>query len=350
MRGKWDWILIILILAIGAISLLSIYSVNKNLATNQIVFWLFGLVVLSLISQFDYQNWQKFAWSLYLVSILTLLVLPFVGTPIRGSVRWIDFGVFRFQPSEIVKITSILILAAFYKNRTAQNLGNFILSFLLILPAFILVLMEPDIGNSLSLIGIWLGISLAANLRFRDLLVFGLLGLILVVISYELLAPYQKQRIATFINPNADPLGTGYNIIQSKISSGSGQFFGRGLGRGPQSQLNFLPEAQSDFIFSSISEQLGLLGAGLLLTLYFWMLNRILKIVKYADRFGQTIIIGAISFFLIQVLVNVGMNMGLLPVTGITLPLVSYGGSSLVSTLFLLGIAFSILKKSKISF
>ena len=172
--------------------------------------------------------------------------------------------------------------------------------------------------------------------------IFIVAALITGVLGYELLSGYQKDRIATFINPTKDPLGTGYNIIQSKIAIGSGQLFGRGLGRGSQSQLKFLPEAESDFIFASIAEQLGFLGAILIVLLQGGLILRILSYLQNVEKFGQLVIIGAVSFLLLQFLVNVGMNLGLLPVTGITLPLVSYGGSSLISTLFLLGVVFSV--------
>ncbi len=191
---------------------------------------------------------------------------------------------------------------------------------------------------------IWFGITQAAGFRLKHLMTIILITLIFVAFFFELLAPYQKARLFSFFNPNADPLGTGYNLIQSKIAVGSGNFFGRGLGRGPQSQLNFLPEAESDFIFASIAEQLGFIGAGLLLILYAWLATRLLQIAKNQSRFAQLIIIGTFSFLLLQFLISIAMNMGLLPVTGITLPLVSYGGSSLIMTLFLLGVTFSAIR------
>jgi len=170
------------------------------------------------------------------------------------------------------------------------------------------------------------------------------IGAIILILSYELLAPYQKNRILTFIDPNIDPLGTGYNIIQSKIAIGSGQLLGRGFAQGTQSQLKFLPEAESDFIFASITEQLGFAGAAVLTTIYAWLIIRIISFTKDKDRLGQLILIGITTFLVTQFTVNVGMNLALLPVTGITFPLVSYGGSSLLTTLFLLGIVYSILR------
>ena len=342
MRPKWDWLFFCLIAAIGAISLLTIFSINKNLAASQLVFWIVGLVLLWLFSHFDYRNWQWLAIIFYLGSIFALVLLLVVAEPIRGSVRWMNLGFFKFQPSEITKVASILILANFYRERTAYQFKNLLLSFLIILPAATLVLIEPDIGNTLIIIAIWFGLSFASRLKTRHLLALAILGLIFAGIFYQILAQYQKERIASFLNPQADPLKAGYSIVQSRITVGSGQLLGLGLGRGSQSQLNFLPEAESDFIFATISEQLGFLGAGILLTLYSMLILRVISFGKNTDRFGQLIIIGTASFLLMQFLINVGMNLTILPVTGITLPFVSYGGSSLISSLFLMAIVFSI--------
>ncbi len=342
MQRKWDLLALFLILAIGAISLLVIFSINRSLATNQLVYWIIGLAVLCATSLFPYNNWQRLSVPFYAVVLIFLALLFFIGTPIRGSIRWIDIGPFRFQPSELAKIASIFLLANFYSEKSARQLKNLVTSFAIILPAVVLIFFEPDIGNSLALLAIWFGASLACGFRAKTMVTFALIAIVIAIFSYELLSSYQKDRIATFVNPTKDPLGTGYNIIQSKIAIGSGQLFGRGLGHGSQSQLNFLPEAESDFIFASISEQLGFFGAILIVLLQGGLILRILSYVQSAEKFGQLVIVGTASFLLIQFLVNIGMNLGLLPVTGITLPLVSYGGSSLLSTLFLLGVAFSV--------
>lgn len=347
MRKKWDWLLSAQILALGAISLLVIYSINRPLFFSQSISWIIGIVILLFVAQIDYRYFLKSSIIIYIASLIFLIFVFFFGNAVRGSIRWIDLGFFRFQPSELAKVASILMLATFYQEKQATKIKNLILSFLLISPFAFLVLIEPDIGNALSFIAIWFGVSVLCGFRLKY--IFSLLGagVILIVIFYELLAPYQKQRITSFLNPSADPLGTGYHIIQSKVTIGSGKLFGRGLGRGSQSQLNFLPEAESDFIFASIAEQLGFLGAGLTIGIFIWMLTKILNSARETERFGQVIIVGIVSFLIIQLTVNVGMNLGLLPVTGITFPLVSAGGSSLISCLFLLGLVFSI-NKNKI--
>jgi rod shape determining protein RodA len=344
MRSRWDLLLFLQILAIGAISLLIIFSINKNLATNQFIFWAAGLVVLYFTSHVDYHDLKSIARPFYVVTVASLLALLFFGAPVRGSIRWVDLGIFRIQPSEVAKAAVIILLSTFYTQKSASNLKNNLLSSLAILPPALLIFLQPDIGNTLTLLAIWFGISFASGLKLAPVIVTLAVLAIVAFGLLQMLAPYQRQRVESFLDPTKDPLGTGYNIIQSKIAIGSGQIFGRGFARGSQSQLQFLPEAESDFIFASIAEQLGLFGASLLLALFGWMVMHLVKIMQTKDRFGQLILSGIISFLLLQFLVNVGMNMAILPVTGITFPLVSYGGSSLVVTLFLLGLAFSVIR------
>lgn len=342
MNNSLDLSFIAIILAIGAISISVIFATSRNLAASQLVFWILGLSVLYLAAHFTYYNLKAIALPLYLISLVALLAVFFLGESVRGSVRWINLEVFRLQPSEIAKVAIILSLAIFFIKKSAQDIKNIILSLLLILPIFVLIFTQPDIGSSMAILAIWASIILAAGIKLRQILIIIFIFLTAAIFTYEILAPYQKERISTFINPQRDPLGAGYNIIQSKIAVGSGQIFGRGLGRGSQSQLNFLPEAESDFIFASTAEQLGFVGAGFLIILYVYMLTRIQNIAREADRFGQLTVMGTLGLLIYQFTVSIGMNMGLIPITGITLPLVSYGGSSLISTLLLLGIIFSI--------
>lgn len=342
MRSTWDWLLFARILAIGAISISIIFSASRSLALNQLVFWVFGLIIFYVISQLHYENWKNIAVPFYFATLLALALLFIIASPVRGSVRWVDFGIFRVQPSEIAKIASIFFLAGFYSQKAASDFKNALLALIILLPAIALVFAEPDIGNAMVIFAIWLGVSAVSGLKFKNLILLFTFFALIVVSFFEILSPYQKQRIETFLDPNRDPLGAGYNIIQSKIAIGSGQLFGKGLGKGSQSQLNFLPEAESDFIFASLAEQLGLFGASLLLIIYVSMILRINSIAQKSQKLGQLMLAGISSFFLTQFLINVGMNLSLLPVTGITLPLVSYGGSSLISSLFLLGVSFSI--------
>lgn len=342
MTKKWDIIALFSILALGSISLLIISSLSKSLAVSQLIFWLIGFILLFIFSSFDYRNWQKLAPPLYIFVFVSLILLIFIGEPIRGSVRWIDFGPFRFQPSEVTKLATIILLSSYFQKRSAGKIKNAIVSFLLITPVLFLIFKQPDLGNALVILAIWFGISFSAGFKVKYVFIVLAIGLVLSLLQFEFLTDYQKSRISTFINPNSDPLGQGYNIIQAKIALGSGGFWGKGLGQGSQSQLNFLPESESDFIFAALVEQLGFVGGTLIVFIFALLILRIIKFAKSADRFGSLIITGIISFLLTQFLINTGMNMALLPVTGITLPLISYGGSSLVSTLAILGIAFSV--------
>lgn len=342
MRKVWDWPVFLTILAIGAISLLVIFSLNRSLFQSQLFFWVLGIGILWFFSYFDYKAWTKISPILYIFTLLLLLVLFIFGEATRGSVRWFDIGPFRLQPSEIAKVASVLLLASFFKDRDGSKIINVVLGFILITPALILILAQPDLGNALAFIAIWLGISVAAGFRIKDVVVVLVLGLLLSILLFEVLAQYQKDRILTFINPGRDPLGKGYHIIQSRIAVGSGQFMGKGLGNSTQSQLKFLPEAESDFIFAATAEQLGFLGSGLLITLFSFLLFKILQLASKFESYTRYILVGIFSFLALQFLVNVGMNLGLLPVTGITLPLASYGGSSLITSLFLLSLFFSI--------
>ena len=344
MRKSPDYSLILIILALGAISLLILYSLNKNLALNQLFFWVIGLSVLAAVSFFNSQNWQNIAVPFYILVLFLLISLFFIAEPVRGSIRWIDLGFFRFQPSEIAKVVSILILSSYFQKKSASQFKYLLGGFLLILPFFVLVFFQPDIGNSLLFLVIFLGIAVVSGLKIRTLFFLFILFFILSLTIFRFLAPYQKERLYSFINPTADPLGTGYSLIQSKIAVGSGQFLGRGLGRGTQSQLEFLPETESDFIFASVAEQLGFLGAGVVIMLYSLLFVKLISLSKNTDRFAQLILSGSITYLFFQFAINIGMNLGLLPVTGITLPFFSYGGSSLISILFLIGVIQSFKK------
>lgn len=346
MRKTWDWLLFSQIIASGLISLLILYSMSSSLAASQLFYWIIGLCIFYIVAHLDFHIWKSLTIVFYIVSILLLLFLFIAGDPVRGSVRWIDLGFFRIQPSELAKASTILALASFFKERSAKDINNVVLSLLIILPPFILVLIQPDIGSSLTFLAIWFGIAFISGFKPRHIALLILSVIILTASFYEVLAPYQKQRISTFISPQRDPLGTGYNIIQSKIAVGSGNFLGKGFGKGSQSQLRFLPEAESDFMFASISEQLGLVGAGFLVSIFVWLISRIISVAREKKRYEQFLIIGIATLLIVQFTINVGMNLALLPVTGIPFPLVSYGGSSLLTTLFLLGLVFAINRKS----
>lgn len=347
--SNFNWFLFLPTLFLLSFSLLILSSSNPSLVLPQLTFSILGLLFFFLLSFLDINLIKNFSLPIYLSTIIFLAVVFLIGIETRGATRWIDLGIFRFQPSEFVKPLLILVLASFISSHDMQKFKNVLLSFLLVLIPVFFVFRQPDLGNTLVILAIWLGMFIASGLR--PLYLIG--GLATFLASFPLiwsfLRDYQKQRILTFLNPMIDPLGTGYTTIQASIAVGSGQIFGRGLGQGTQSQLQFLPEHSTDFIFAALAEELGFLGAFLLLASFFFLIWQILKTAENSQNlFGSLVCMGVLGMLLFQVLVNVGMNIGLIPITGITLPLVSYGGSSLVATLISLGLVASVFKTGKL--
>lgn len=301
-----------------------------------------GLGSYLMVSRIDLKILSRFIYILFILSLILLVITFIVGQVTRGSVRWIKIAGLNFQASEFVKPMLILFfggIASQLNFRKLKNLGKYIL--LLIPPGF-LIFKQPDLGNTLVLIFIWLTILLASNIKWQYLLIGSLLFIALIPFAWHGLKPYQQQRIQTFINPTWDPLGSGYHTLQAMISVGSGKMIGKGFGSGTQSQLRFLPENHTDFIFASFAEDFGLLGSTLLLIIYAILLFNILKAAKnIPDTFCQLICLAVFGMIVFQILVNIGMNIGIVPVTGITLPLFSFGGSSLVSTYIALGLVQS---------
>jgi len=333
------------------IGLLALGGMSPALLVSQLVFLGIGLLAFWFFSHFDYLNHQ-YLLKHYAVGGLVLLLLPFLfGIATRGAVRWIPLGSFTLQPSEIIKPFLILILAWFL-SRSAPKLlelkTGLIYLGLLAVPA-LLIFKQPDLGSSLVVAAIWLVMLLMSKAPKTYLVILLLLAAVVSPLTWRFLADYQKQRLTSFIDPYADPKVSGYQLIQSVVAVGSGGFLGRGLGHGFQSQLNFLPERQTDFVFATIAEELGTLGAGTLLVLYALLLLRLLKIAKNtSDNFSFLIVIGVFALMTIQGMVNIGMNLGLMPITGVTLPLVSAGGSSLLTTLICLGLVYNISTKGKL--
>ncbi|MFA6533869.1 MAG: rod shape-determining protein RodA [Patescibacteria group bacterium] len=333
--------------------LVAIYSVtlsgegaNWDLLTRQLVAVALGLGLFFGLAFFDYQLLQSYARWLYGFGLLILTAVLIFGSSLRGTKGWFVIGGWSFQPVEVVKIVVIIFLAYYFsrQSRPLNQLKYFIISGLGVLAAFALTILQPDFGSGLILFFLWLGVVLVIGPRWWHLALLLVAGLAVFLLAWNFaFAPYQKDRIRTFLDPAADPLGAGYNVSQSMIAIGAGGWTGQGLSLGSQSQLRFLPEAQTDFVFAVIAEELGLLGVLLLLGLWsliFWRLFVIAR--RCHDDFSLFLILGIILLFLIHLLMNIGMNLGLAPVTGITLPLVSYGGSSLIFMLGAIGIAESV--------
>lgn len=317
----------------------------------QLLFLGLGVLAFLFFSFFDYHALAKRNRVIYVVLLSLLLYLTLFGSFVRGGRRWVDFGITRFQPAEFVKFTIILGLARLlYLRRGEINSYKVILwSLAYALVPAALVAIEPDMGSALIISGIWVGIILISPIQKKYLAVLFLAFLVFAGITWKfVLKDFQKSRIEVFLNPGLDPRGRGYNVRQATIAVGSGEIVGRGLGKGVQSQSKFLPERQTDFIFAASSEEIGFLGSASLLALFFFLLFRLLKIMQRAkDDLGMYLAGGVFFFFFFHVLINIGMNIGLLPVTGIPLPFVSSGGSSLIVCLMLLGVIQNVSMQSK---
>jgi rod shape determining protein RodA len=332
-----------------ALSLLILGSLSMMLAVNQLIFIILGLALYFLVSRYPWQQHQ-FLGKQYFYLTIALLLLPYLfGVVTRGSIRWIPLGSFSLQPSELVK-PLLIINFSWYLSRFKKNLDTRALiryAAIVIIP-FLLIFKQPDLGTSLVVLAIGLGLLLLANLSRRQLIVLVIGAGLAASLSWWVLKPYQRERLTGFINPYADPAGSGYQVIQATIAVGDGGWFGQGLGRGSQSQLKFLPERQTDFVFASLAEELGLIS-GVLLLFAYWRLFKILIgwIQGATDQFASFVIAGVLIMIWFQAAVSIAMNLGVMPVTGITLPLVSAGGSSLLATMISLGLAVSAAKASQ---
>lgn len=336
--------MIIPILLILALGITVIFSSSQTLAIQQLIFALIGLGAFLFLRLFDYRALSSYIKLSYFVTVALLFITWFIGFETRGSTRWITLGPVNIQPSEFAKPILILTLAWFWSKHYASWF-NIFKSGLWAFPVFLLIFIQPDLGTSLTILAIWLGMLVASNISWKKVLLLVLIGLMILPTTWFFLHDYQRQRLISFASPQADPQGIGFHVIQSTIAVGSGELFGRGLGRGTQSRLQFLPEFRTDFIFAFIAEELGFLGSAIIIGLYAITLFLIFRIMmRTRDRFGELICVGVMSMMFIQIFINVGMNVGMLPITGITLPLLSYGGSSLISTLVCLGLVASVAK------
>ena len=335
----------ILLLILG-LTILS--SVSPELLPIQITAAIIGIISFFIISNIDYRFWIQINKPLYIFCLI-LLILPFIfGTAAGGSTSWLQFGQISLQPSEIVRPFILIIMAGIISHKNRSGAFSLFKSILILIPPLILIFKQPDLGLTITILVGWVGIIITKGLSLKQIIVSILIVSIITPLSWQFLQEYQKDRILTFIYPDKDPLNTGYQVLQSQIAVGSGQIWGRGLGRGTQSHLRFLPERHNDFIFASLAEELGLLGSLLVLTLYFIILSRFVRALTLTqNNLGKLVIGGLLATTLFQIFVNIGMNLGLLPITGVTLPLLSYGGSSIISTFIILGLVNNLLLQSQ---
>lgn len=342
-----DMPLLLGILLLMAFSLLAVYSAGGEslaLVKRQAVRFAVGLVVMFVIAQFEPRTFRQWAPALYAVGIVFLLAVIFFGESSKGAQRWIDIGI-RFQPSEIMKLAVPLMLAWYFADKALpptflQTVGSLVL----VLTPVVLIMFQPDLGTSLLIGASGLFVVFFAGIRWRYILGAVLVLAVLVPIMwYFVMHDYQKGRVLTFLNPERDPLGAGYHIIQSQIAIGSGGIYGKGWLNGTQSQLEFLPERHTDFIFAVIGEEFGLVGIVLLLSLYAFVIVRGVYIsLQGQETFSRLLGASLILTFFIYIFVNIGMVSGLLPVVGLPLPLISYGGTSIVTLMAAFGILMSI--------
>jgi len=304
------------------------------------------LGVVLVISLFDSKWWRWLAYPLYFGALLLLVGVELFGEVSKGAQRWIDIGPVRLQPSEIMKIGIVLALARYYEKidtRTSGGILPLIPPLLMIAVPTALVMHQPDLGTSLLIAGSGGGVMFLAGLRMRYIIAAAMVAVPTAVFAYFfVLHDYQRQRVTTFLNPDADPLGAGYHQLQSRIAVGAAGFFGRGYGEGPQSQLNFLPEKHTDFIFTMIVEEFGILGAFVVLGLFLWLLAEIMKVADQAKTFGHLAVGGVAVTLALYVLMNTAMVVGLLPVVGIPLPLLSFGGTAMLTMMTGMAIVLSV--------
>jgi len=359
-----------LLIIIGLIAISSAVEINKanspgsTYLCRQITAAVVGVLVIIAIQFFDYSVLKHYANFLYFSTLGLLALILIIGRIISGGKRWIELGPVNFQPSELAKIILIIMLAAILdeKKKELKYLTGFFQPFLFSLIIFALIIMQNDLGTALVLLVIFIGMLYLAggNARFMAIIFGGGLGLIILMVTCHVifdtplffLKGYQIDRLIVFMNPGFDPTGIGYNLIQSKIALGSGRLVGKGLFAGTQNQLAFLPEKHNDFIFSVIGEEFGFIGVVTVIGIYFLLLWQIFDIaIKARDNYGTLIASGIGIMFFFHALENIGMTMGLMPITGITLPFISYGGSSMVISMVAIGLVINVnLRRKKIVF
>jgi len=351
---KSDWLLSLIAFFLVAFGMMGIYSSEATSADSdllnfkkQLVFFGIGIFLMIFFSLLDYRYLKTYGFVFYGLGIILLLFVLFFGTVVSGTKGWLVlFGDQVFQPVEIVKLVMIIILARFFSKWRSEvkSLKNLFIIFAVAGVLILLIFLQPDFGSAFILMAIFFGMLLLTKIKKVYVIWIIIVVTIVSIFSWAfVLQDYQKNRVLTFINPDRDPYKSGYNIKQSIISVGSGQLFGRGLSLGPQSRLNFLPAQETDFIFAVIAEELGFIGSIFLIGLVVFLIYRLFNVSRLArDDFGLFLVSGVIIYLFSQSLLNIGMNIGVLPIAGVPLPFVSYGGTSLLASFMMLGIAQSV--------
>jgi len=334
------WLVGTILLTLGLGSTI-LRSVAGYAFPSYFLFIALSLLAFIVFSQLNFTILQSFSTILYVVSVFILTLPLLIGEVTRGTIRWIQIGSFTLQPAEIVRPFLILFIAQYLTSEelTVKRFATAVALFMV--PTF-LILLAPSLGVSVLTVVGFIGVVLSLGFNKKLLLTASAIGLIILPFTWFLLADYQKERVVALFSPSLDPQGIGYNSIQALISVGSGGLFGRGLGEGVQTQLSFLPERHTDFIFASIAEEMGFVGAFLVIILLFFLLLRTLSVVINATNYtARAYASGVFLTLFAQIMVHIGMNMGLFPITGLPLPLISLGGSSLLATMIMLGMVVS---------
>ncbi|MBW2630306.1 MAG: rod shape-determining protein RodA [Deltaproteobacteria bacterium] len=336
----FDWILLGLVLSISGIGILNLYSSGYNLCTGgellyvkQMSWVLLGLIMMVIAFSVDYHIIIRHAYLIYAVSILLLLLVSFYGNMTHGSQRWLTMWGFSFQPSELMKLTIVIVLARYFNDNveSGHHFDNLAALLTILGIPFLLIVKQPDLGTAMFLVILVFCMAIFVGIGRKFLVCFISGGVILTPLCWFLIKDYQRERILTFLNPERDPLGAGYHIIQSIIAIGSGGIWGKGILKGTQTQLRFLPEQQTDFAFSVFAEEWGFLGVFVLMFIFLALVLWGLKIVRHSRDFpGALMAFGVTMFVFWGILINIGMVIGILPVVGIPLPFFSYGGSSMI--------------------
>ncbi len=343
-----NWPLVMLLVMTTAFGIAMLYSAAQGWdpwASRQLVRFGAGLALMLTIALVDIRVWMRYAYTIYFIGLALLVVVEVAGSSGMGAQCWINLGGVSFQPSEFMKITLVLGLARYFHSVGLEDIGRLrylIVPLAMILAPAALVLRQPDLGTAIMLLLGGAGILFVVGVRLWKFAVVIALGLGALPVAWSVLRPYQRRRILTFLDPESDPLGAGYHILQSKIALGSGGVTGKGFLLGTQSQLNFLPERHTDFVFTMLAEEFGLIGGLALLSVYFLMLAYAVAVsLRVRNQFGRILGVGVCFTVFLYVFINVAMVMGLVPVVGVPLPLISYGGTAMLSVLIGFGLLLS---------
>ena len=347
--ARLDWPLVVLLCAIAAVGVGMLYSAGNGSwepwAVRQTARFGVALALMLVIALVDIRFWMRHAYTVYGIVLALLAAVEVAGSTGMGARRWIDLGFFQLQPSEMMKIALMLGLARYFHGATIERVGRpgfLIVPLLMMSVPAVLVLRQPDFGTAVMLLTGGAAVLFVVGVRLWKFAAVGVLGLASLPVAWSLLWPYQRQRVLTFLDPETDPLGAGYHILQSKIAFGSGGVFGRGFMQGTQAHLNFLPERQTDFIFTMLAEEFGLLGGLALLGLFFVLLAYGIAVsVRVRNQFGRILGMGIAVTVSLYVFINIAMVMGLVPVVGVPLPLISYGGTAMLSVMIGFGLLLS---------